>query len=244
LETQEYARMAAVEDRMWWYMALHAQMLRALVENPGQAARPLLDAGCGTGGLLRRLALGLPGRPRLGLEVMPEAAALARARGQAPVCVGSVNQMPVADGSVGAVVSADVLCHRMVDPQAALAEFRRVLAPGGVLVLNLPAFQWLLSAHDRAVHNTRRYTASGLTALLHQAGFRVRRVRYWNFLLFPLMVLQRKVLSRGAAASDVHPYPAPIEALFRALTALERGLMRLHLAPPFGGSVIAVAEKP
>jgi SAM-dependent methyltransferase len=244
LETQEYARMAAVEDGMWWYTALHAQMLRALVETPGPTARPLLDAGCGTGGLLRRLAAALPGRARLGLEVMPEAALLARARGQAPVCVGSVNLMPVADGAMGAVVSADVLCHRMVDPQVALAEFRRVLAPGGVLVLNLPAFQWLLSAHDRAVHNTRRYTAGELTRLLQQAGFRVRRVRYWNFLLFPLMVLQRKVLARGAAASDVHPYPPPIEAVFRALTALERGLMRLHLAPPFGGSVIAVAEKP
>jgi ubiquinone/menaquinone biosynthesis C-methylase UbiE len=244
LEHDEYIRMAAVEDRMWWYQALHAQLLAALAHPPGASGRAMLDAGCGTGGFLRRLAASLPAWRRVGIEVMEPAARLAATRSHSAICVGSVNQLPVADNSVGAVVSADVLCHARVDQPQALAEFRRVLAPGGILVLNLPAFRWLLSAHDRAVHNIRRYSRAELTSLLQAAGFTVQSVHYWNSLLFPLMVLQRKLLAREAAASDVHPYPAPIEALFRAVTALERGLLRLRIRLPFGGSVLAVARKP
>jgi SAM-dependent methyltransferase len=242
MEHSEYARMAAVEDRMWWYAALHQGLLAALAAWPGVTSRALVDAGCGTGGFLRRLDERGERRPRLGVEVMEPAAHLARARGQAPVAVGSVLALPVADA--GAIVSADVLCHRLVDPAAALAEFHRALAPGGVLVLNLPAFQWMLSAHDRAVHSTRRFTRAEVTRLLEDAGFRVLSARYWNALLFPLMVIQRKVLARNAAASDVHPFPPPIEAAFRAITTLERGLLRLGIRFPFGGSILAVAEKP
>jgi SAM-dependent methyltransferase len=244
LEHDEYIRMAAVEDRMWWYRALHAELLAALAGHADLSGRAVLDAGCGTGGFLRRLAETLPALRRVGVEVMEPAARLAGARSQSPVCVGSVNSLPVADGAVGAVVSADVLCHARVDQRQALAEFRRVLVPGGMLVLNLPAFQWLLSAHDRAVHNIRRYTRAETAALLESAGFRVLGVHYWNSLLFPLMVFQRKLLARGAAASDVHPYPAPVEMLFRGITALERQLHRLNLMFPFGGSVLAVARKP
>jgi hypothetical protein len=137
----------------------------------------------------------------------------------------------------------DVLCHRAVDPAAALREAARCLRPGGALILNLPAYPWLLSALDVQVHNERRFTRPQVRHMLHAAGFPQARVGYWNTLLFPLMVLRRKLLPSDKG-SDVQLYPAPVEALFRAALAAERGLMRSGLDLPFGGSILAVALKP
>jgi SAM-dependent methyltransferase len=257
MEAEEYALMDAVEDRMWWYRALHAMVLRALARSPAPPGLPLLDAGCGTGGLLRRLARAmaegaLPARPLAGFDIAE--AAILRARAKVPdaeLLLASANDLPFADATLGAVVSIDVLCHRAVEEARALAEFRRALAPGGVLVLNLPAHQWLCSAHDRRVHTRERYSRPLLRARLEAAGFRVVELLHWNSLLFPLMVLQRKVLSRagtGAPApqdrSDVAPFPPPIEAIFRAVTTAERGMIALGLRFPAGGSLLAVALKP
>lgn len=247
MERVEYHRMAILEDTMWWYRALHAGLIDRLGPagaTGGLAARSrLLDAGCGTGGLLARLKTARPDLIFAGLEFDPEAAAIAAAKTGLPVLAGSVNALPYADGAFDAVVSADVLCHAGVDPAAALAEFRRCLKPGGLLLLNLPAYQWMASAHDRHVHNVRRYTAGQARRLLIGAGFGRVACGYWNSLLFPLMLLHRLTAGRNEAGSDVRPFPAWQESLFTAVTDAERRLARLGLALPFGGSVWVEARK-
>jgi SAM-dependent methyltransferase len=231
---------------MWWFVALHTNLLLAHRLLAGSAAidRPLLDAGCGTGGMLARLAAAYPGRDVIGLDADRLACARAMAKSGRPVCAGSVNALPFADAVFGAIFTADVLCHRDVDEIMALAQFHRVLGDGGMLVLNLPAYRWMLSRHDAAVYNVRRYTRGGIARMLDAAGFHVLFAGYWNTLLFPIMVLIRKLLPSGSRPiSDVRPYPAPIETLCRAATGVERALMRRRLRLPFGGSVIAVAAK-
>jgi hypothetical protein len=116
-----------------------------------------------------------------------------------------------------------------------------VLRPGVRLVVNLPAYRWLLSAHDLRVHNVRRLTARATDDLLRQAGFERVRARYWNGLLLPLMITQRKILARGDAMSDVAPFPPWLDAMLHGVTEFER---RLPLPLPVGGSVLAIAEKP
>lgn len=226
---------------MWWFRGLHAHLLAALAEAP--ARRRLLDAGCGTGGLLARLAAALPEAALVGLEIDAGAALLAREKSGALLAIGSVDRLPFAADSFDAVLSADVLCHRGVDEAQALAGFRRCLKPGGLLVLNLPAYRWLASAHDDAVGNARRYGRAELRRRLAEAGFARIRARYWNGFLFPLMVLRRK-LWRRAGASDVELLPAPVERVFGAVVALERRLLGAGLSLPFGGSILAVAVKP
>lgn len=222
---------------MWWYRALHVRLCDSLLGIDGR----VLDAGCGTGGFLATLGKSRPGLTRFGLEWDHVAADRAQAKSGAPIARGSVNALPFANDSFNAAVSADVLCHAMVDPVEALLELKRVLRPGGRLVLNMPAYQWLLSTHDRRVHNVRRATARAVASMLRQAGFQQVRTGYWNGLLLPLMVAQRKLLARGDAVSDVAPFSPWLDTMLHGMTELER---RLPFPLPFGGSVLATAGKP
>jgi SAM-dependent methyltransferase len=245
LDRAEYDKLDLAEDRMWWFAALHKNLqlvYRRLAES--DAALPLLDAGCGTGGLLARIAAAHPEHTAFGLDADPFAAARAAVKSGCPVCAGSINALPFADAAFGAIISADVLCHRGVDEDGALAQFHRVLRDGGVLILNLPAYPWLLSRHDAAVANERRYTRRGIGRLLARSGFRLIFASYWNAVLLPVIVLSRKLLPGGGReGSDVRLYPAPVEALCRLATGLETALLRCGLSLPCGSSVIAVARK-
>lgn len=248
MEREEYRRMAELEAAMWWFRALHAHLAAHLAGLDLPPDARVLDAGCGTGGLLYYLRDALPGLTLEGVEFDPEAAALAREKSGRPVTVGSVNALPFAPSSLvgpgfDVIVSADVLCHAGVQPEAALAEFFRCLKPGGWLLLNLPAYGWMASAHDRHVHNVRRYTAGGAAADVAAACFAPVRAGYWNSLLFPLMLLHR--LTSGAKqSSDVQAYPPWLDRSLFAVTALERWLHRNNIRLPFGGSVWILARKP
>lgn len=235
MEPTEYELMDTVEERLWWYQALHARLVDALSQVRGR----VLDAGCGTGGFLKRLARERPDLLLVGCDSDILAATRARRKATSAIAVGSVNALPFPTGAFDAVVSADVLCHQEVRPEAAIAEMRRVLRPGGMLVVNMPAFMWLHSTHDRHVHNARRVTVSQLSNWLRSAGFSLLRVRYWNSLLLPLMIVQRKLLSkRPGAASDVAPVHPLLNAAFRMVTHWER-----DLSLPAGGSVMAMAVR-
>lgn len=245
MEKAEYELMNAVEDRMWWYHGAHANALALYALRRQRTPAPkgaALDAGCGTGGLLAKLARtpGIP--PAVGLDYANRAAELARAKTGCPVVVGSVNALPFQDESLAAIFSMDVLCHRAADQQAALREAYRCLCPGGTIVINLPAYQWMHSIHDERVHNARRFTRAEVIALLRASGFANIRASYWNMLLFPLMMMRRKLLP-NSDKSDVQLYPAAIEAIFRGILGFERALMRIGFNLPFGGSIIAVASK-
>jgi SAM-dependent methyltransferase len=230
---------------MWWFAAIHANllMLYRRTISAGTSERPLLDAGCGTGGLLARLRERFPAVRAIGLDADEIACVWAAEKSARPVCAGSVNAMPFADAAFATIVSVDVLCHRDVDETQALAQFHRCLAAGGILILNLPAYRWLMSRHDAAVYNARRYTRKEVLRLLRAAGFRPLFASYWNMLLFPLMVATRKLLPGGNSRSDVTLQPALVETVCRAATAIERGLLRAGIRLPFGGSVLAVAAK-
>ena len=247
MERREYERLAAAEDRMWWFRGLHANLIAAW-RDVGAAGRDgvLLDAGCGTGGFLNVLAAAAPDALRCGVELDEGAARIAHAKGGGPIVAGSVAGLPFADGSLDAIFSADVLCHRGVEEAVALGAFRRCLKPGGVLVLNLPAYRWLLSAHDAAVDNVRRYGRGEVLALLAAAGFANADVRYWNSILFPVMVLRRKLAgAKGrSGGSDVALLWAPLERLFAACVALEAKLAAAGVRLPFGGSILASAVRP
>lgn len=244
MEADEYRKLAEVEDAMWYFRALHAHVERELATALRDGAAAVLDAGCGTGGLIRRLAPRRPAWRWTGVDLEPLASALASERtgGRAEIREASVTALPFGNGTFDAVVSADVLYH-VDDDAAALREFFRVLKPGGVAIVNVPAYRWLWSYHDVAVHSRRRYARGETLAKLRAAGFGDVRATYWNTLPFPLVVARRKFFRAPRGGSDVRLYPAPVEAVFNGAMALERGWLCAVGRLPFGSSVLAVAHK-
>ncbi|MBI3884782.1 MAG: class I SAM-dependent methyltransferase [Opitutae bacterium] len=244
MQAAEYRKMAGVEDAMWYYRALHRHVARSLAENLAEHDSPaVLDAGCGTGGLLRHLHAAQPAWRLGGLDFSPLACELARERTGSEITQGSILALPFADATFDAVTSCDVVCQ-VEEPARALGEFFRVLRPGGTLVLTLPAYAWLWSYHDEEVGNRRRYSRGETAALLAAAGFAAGRGTYWNMLPLPLAILRRKLFPPGRATSDVRLYPAPVEAIFRGMMALEFAWLRHGTVLPCGSTVLAVGRKP
>jgi len=241
----EYDKLYQVEDRVWWFAAMHANLLLAAQRLALDTLDlPILDAGCGTGGFLSRLADEYCARSIIGLDLDLQACTRAMIKSAQPICAGSIHDLPFANDALAAIFSADVLCHQGVDELRALHQFHRCLTRNGYLILNLPAYRWMLSRHDLAVSNIRRYTATGIRRLLKAVGFCPVYVSYWNAILLPLMVITRKLIAGDhGVVSDVKLYPHSVEALCRAVTAFEAALLRRGFRFPFGGSILAIAAK-
>jgi SAM-dependent methyltransferase len=243
MEDAEYFKMADVEDRMWYYRSLHGYLERVLAQRFASRAFDLLDAGCGTGGLIRRLQSSLPAARITGIDLSPIACELARKRSRVSIVEGSVTALPFAAGSFDAIVSADVL-YELDDPRAAVREFWRCLRPGGWAVVNVPAYRWLWSYHDVAVRSKHRFLRREVAGLLSAAGFTTELNTHWNALPFPLIVAKRKLFARTGDTSDVKSYPAPVEAAFRGLMALEHAWLCIGGRWAWGSSILAVGRKP
>jgi SAM-dependent methyltransferase len=232
-----------VEDRQWWYAGMRAIAL-ALLEPAlrGLGERPrLLDAGCGTGGNLAHLAR----RARaVGIDLSAEALRFCRERGMG-AARAELGALPFPDAVFDAVTSFDVIYHAWVaDDRSAVREMARVLRPGGVMLVRVPALRILWGGHDLEVLSRHRYTAGELRRLLTASGLEVRRITYCNFFLFPLVLLRRSLdRATGRAGSDVSFLPSPLERSFRRLLMLEAALVRAGGSLPVGASVVALGRK-
>ncbi|CAN5696227.1 class I SAM-dependent methyltransferase [soil metagenome] len=247
MQDREYDTLRQVEDTYWWYLALRKHVVTVLKHAlVSRDTAVILDAGCGTGGMLQHLDQANPGWQLHGLDFSALALEHTRKRGFNNLIQGSVDAIPAPDASFDAIVSLDVLYHQAVDETKAVGEFLRILKPGGVLILNLPAFDFLAGSHDVAVEGARRYTENQLRKLLIKQGFEIEQLHYWNAWLFlPIMfwrIMTRFFSSNDKPASDLTHLPPIVNRALALLTKMDITLCRLlHL--PFGTSVFAVARK-
>lgn len=239
VNTEEYACMRAVEDTHWWYRGLHTLAGRALKHHGPKAPR-IVDIGCGTGGMAARL----PDEFLIAaLDYDAGALTFCAERGIGPLLRGDASALPFAESCFDVALMLDVLYHKNVaEPAQVLREVRRVLAPGGVVVINVPAYRWLYSSHDVAVQTGRRFTRGEITRMLREAGFEVVQSSYWNTALFPAVCavrLLRRWIPPGT--SDVKAGSAMVNRVLGGVLALERACMRCT-SLPFGVSVFVVAR--
>ncbi|MBC7105630.1 MAG: class I SAM-dependent methyltransferase [Firmicutes bacterium] len=193
-----------VSDSHPWLAAkrLLATRLLARFAPPGER---LLDVGCGEG-------WPWPGFEAWGADIDPCAVEQASAKlgGRAVLCDAA--RLPFPDGSFAACLLLDVLEH-LDDPLAALAEARRVLAPGGIVVAAVPLHPWMWSGHDEECGHKRRYRSGELGRQLSAAGFSVEYRTCWNMAGFlPLALARRLDFGAPGEASAAMRLAGPVLA--------------------------------
>ncbi len=243
MEEGEYRALAKLEDGFWWTRSLRA-LVRTMLARLSGATRHrrlrVLDAGCGTGGMLRFF-------PRTckayGFDLSPTALGHCRSRTDAGLVLADTAYVPFRDGSFDAVVSLDVLYHMWVaDHRAAMRELARVCRAGGLILMNLAAHEWMRGSHDVPIMTRQRYRREEVRELVRSSGLLPLKLFYWNGVLVPLLYLRRR-LFRGDGRSDVRPLPGALNTILRSIAAFDQVLGSAGLLPT-GSSIFAAARKP
>ncbi len=246
MEDAQYHLLAEVEERHWWHCTLRRAVAEALARHAADRCLDLLDLGCGTGGLLRDLASGDgPGAHRVvGVDRSPLALAYTRQRGASELAGCSVEALPFAGESFDAAITIDVLSHQSITSEAtALGEIARVLRRGGLLVVQLSAFEWLRGEHDWSVHQARRYTRRQVVEMLGDAGFLVHEARYRLVFLPPLMMINNLWAKLRPSDQSEPDIALPSPAVNALLLAAARVDLRFGAWLPLGSSIFCVARR-
>ena len=249
--SEEYEKMFRLEQQLWWYRILHETVEQALHQQFGTRRNiAVLDAGCGTGGMLDYLR-GHGYANLRGLDGSTDAVAFCQER-NLNVSLLNLNDLAgfETNQTYDAVVCNDVFCY-FDDPTLIplLTELARRLKPGGVLISNNNAFKVFQGQHDIAVGVIRRFVLADFEKFMPIAGLRINQATYWSFALSPLILgmrqWQRLQLGLGwrkpeEAQSDVYLPSAWLNETLYRIVRVEQKLLR---RTPFGSSLFMIVSK-
>lgn len=246
MNPNEFDHIARLESDFWWFRGMD-RILFPLLDAVLDSRLRVLEAGCGTGRISRCIA----DRYRCtvdALDLSPRAMGLARAFGLKRLLQADVRQLPLRPGTYDAVLSLDVLVHLPEGEEVrALAEFHRVLRPGGVLVLRLSALDLLRSRHSVYVGERQRLTRARLRRGLTEAGFHPGRISYANSFLLPVALFKFRVwepLTGAQAGTGIEDLPTWLNRALEWVLRLEAAVIARGWDFPVGQSLLAVARKP
>lgn len=243
MKEHTYPIMFRIEQSHWWYTG-RRKILANFVEDICRRVtdrRPrILDVGCGTGANL--LMLSQYGDAE-GVDISKDALAFCRERGLDKVKLGAGEQLPYEDGTFDLVTAFDVVEH-MDDDLAGLSEMRRVLRPGGRVLLFVPAFMFLWGLQDDVSNHRRRYRLSELRRVLEQAGFEIERTTYANITFFlPILLVRQLMRVTGIKTeSENNINVSALNGLLGRLLGAESWVLK-RMNIPFGVSGLCVARK-
>ena len=249
------ARYADIEDRHFWFRTrtrLITELARQVTAGLAPGYR-VLEVGCGTGVLLRALESACTGGHVTGLDLYHEALSLCRSRSRAALIQADVRALPLTAG-FSLVGMFDMLEH-LPDDRAILDGLFGLVAPGGALILTVPAHASLWSYFDEANHHCRRYEPAELSEKLTRAGFAVEYLSNFMAATFPLIWLKRRWSGRDYAPAERTPDRARqlafaelsivpgVNGLLECVLAAEVALLARRVSLPFGSSLVAIARR-
>jgi SAM-dependent methyltransferase len=240
MHPDEYVRMHSLEDHYWWFVGRRTLAL-GLLRRYVKAQPRILDLGCGTGIISREMG---EWADVVSLDMSPIALKFCQGRGLTQLVRADGTALPLAGERADALIGLDIFEH-IDDHVKAFQETYRVLEPGGLLVLSVPAFKWLWGPHDVALMHFRRYTKPEVDARLREVGFEIVKSSYSVFFLFPIVAIIRffEKRKKGEPKASLAPLPGWVNSVLIRIQAAEAWFIhRVNL--PWGSSVVVVARKP
>lgn len=229
--------LAQVEDRHWWFVG-RRQIIRTLLETHS-ASGPLLEVGCGSGANLPMLA---DFGDVVGIEPDATDRERANSRGAGRILPGALPDGIPTDELFETVLALDVIEH-VEDDVASVQALTNRLRPGGLLIVTVPAYQWLWSEHDRVNGHFRRYHRADLSAVLEPLPLKIELLSYFNTLLLPAVALVRtagRIAGLDGAGTELPP--SRLNSLLTKVLASEAGVLARRSLPA-GVSLVAVARR-
>jgi SAM-dependent methyltransferase len=242
MDTAAYAAEAAIEADHWWF-AGRRLLFSDLIKRFGLAPNAeILDVGTSTGSNLRLLRdLGFD--HVIGIDQSPEAIRFCAEKGLGLVRRGDIRALEFPDRRFDLVLATDIIEH-VDDDLGALRELRRVLKPGGYLLLTVPAFRLLWGVQDEVSHHKRRYSLRNLLSTLRVAELSPREHFYFNYLLFPLILAARRLMRifRIRVESEGKINARWLNRVLRAVFQFDVRTAPL-IRPPIGVSALVVTTR-
>jgi SAM-dependent methyltransferase len=242
MEKSEYKAIFELENDYWWYKGLHELVEHYVKFYAKKTDAAILDGGCGTGRLMEILSK--YGRAS-GLDYSEDAVSLAKKRGLADIRKQDLTKWESGKNKYDIITSIDVI-YCIQDDELVLGKFHDSLKKGGVLILNLPAFELLRRHHDEIVHTRHRYTVKSIRKKLDKAGFKIMKATYRLPFLFCIILLVKigeLFVKPKTVVSDLKPVPKFINSIMLFWNRLENTLIKAGLYIPFGSSVFVIAVK-
>ncbi|MDA0837999.1 MAG: class I SAM-dependent methyltransferase [Planctomycetota bacterium] len=238
---EAYDALYQLEEHHWWYVGARAAYRSLLELGLGRPTGRLrmLDVGVGTGGNLELLS---DYGSTTGLDFSLNALRKIGSRPATGIIQGSADHLPFVDNAFDGVTLLGLIEH-VEDDLKTLKEAARVCKPEGAVVLLTSAVPALWSHHDEANQHLRRYTRSGLQALVHEAGLRILRLSYLNFSVF-FPVLFVRVLQRLSKPEPHYDMGRPREwtnLLLKSVMCAEARILR-HVPLPIGVNLVAACR--
>ena len=237
-----YPLLYELEETHWWYLGrrrIIASFVKQICEQVTDHRPRILDVGCGTGANVKMLSQFGDAE---GVDISPDALQFCRERGLNNIKLGAAEELPYEDGTFDLVTALDVVEH-LDDDVGGLREMRRVLRPGGRVLLFVPTFMWLWGVQDEVSHHRRRYRLSELRRVVTEAGFEVERTTYANITFLPPVFLIRMLMRVAGLKIDSEArinIPA-FNGIFARIMGAESTLMRF-VNIPVGVSGLCVAR--
>lgn len=244
MDKSEYVRMYHLESNFWWYKVLHELVDSTISKHKPDGEIRILDAGCGTG---RMMEICQKYGTITGIDYSADAVNYAKKRGLDNIEIGDLNDYQFENDSYDMVVCLDVLYHSAIRNDLKVVEkLFHTLKEDGLLIINLPAFEYLKRSHDIVVHTKKRYRKKAFENELKEIGFSIESSSYRMPHLYFIILISKLLIGKSnskKSESDLKELPVWLNTILLYFGRAENWWIGKRFTIPVGSSLFIIAKK-